>query len=519
MDALTGKTLQGEKYLVGEELGRGGFGTTYKATHLLLNQPVVIKTLNESLRSSPLFPDALQKFQDEARRLVLCVHPNIVRVSDFFIEDDQAYIVMDYVVGQPLDAIVFPQRSQPEAETVRGLAEETAIHYIRQIGSALKVVHQNRLLHRDVKPQNILLRQGSHEVVLIDFGIAREFDANVTQTHTSMISSGYAPIEQYLPQAKRTPATDIYALAATLYALLTAQTPMASVLRCQIEVQKQEGSQISPEATDILEANHQPMPTPRELRPELSAAVDYAVMQGMALEARQRPASVDEWLALLPDVPHPDLQPAIAGAELTKTIAVSPNLLVNAKVGKPLSSKPVAETLKSPRLLWLGGGAIATLAALTLGTKLLSLGQPATVPAAMPTPSPQVSPSSASSIAPTSTPATPAASPLPSRSPAVAPGVAQPELTAPAVPLTPSTPAPALPTSPVPASVPASVAAPAQLQEPQPVPQRVEEVEENQSEKRDKEDEDQGRGKKDDENRGRGKKDSEGGKGRGRGKK
>ena len=142
MNSLIGQQLQGGKYTLDEELGRGGFGITFKATHHFLGQTVVIKTLNESLRYEPDYADYQRKFQDEARRLALCVHPNIVRVSDFFVEAGQAYMVMDYIPGPNLEALVFPNKPLPEA---------IAIHYARQIGNALKVVHQNGLLHRDVK--------------------------------------------------------------------------------------------------------------------------------------------------------------------------------------------------------------------------------------------------------------------------------------------------------------------------------------------------------------------------------
>ncbi len=84
MDTLVGTILQGGKYTLDEELGRGGFGITYKATHHFLDQVVVIKTLNEAFRQDPNYDNYQQKFRDEARRLALCVHPNIVRVSDYF---------------------------------------------------------------------------------------------------------------------------------------------------------------------------------------------------------------------------------------------------------------------------------------------------------------------------------------------------------------------------------------------------------------------------------------------------
>ncbi|AFY30518.1 protein kinase [Calothrix sp. PCC 7507] len=266
---LAGTTLQGGKYTLNQEIGRGGFGITFKATHHYLDQEVVMKTINERLRQHADFAKFERQFQDEARRLATCVHPNIVRVSDFFVEAGLPYMVMEYIPGETLgDAFVLPAIPLPEA---------TAIHYIRQIAAALQVVHNNGLLHRDIKPDNIILRQGTQEVVLIDFGIAREFNSSVRQTHTGMVSEGYSPIEQYLTQAPRTPATDVYGLAATLYALLTAQVPLPALLR-----------------------DREKMPSPRELQPHLSAAVNQAVMRGMAVESRFRPPTVAEWLRLLP---------------------------------------------------------------------------------------------------------------------------------------------------------------------------------------------------------------------------
>ncbi len=157
------------------------------------------------------------------------------------------------------------------------LPETLALHYIRQIGAALKVVHQKGLLHRDIKPQNIMLREGTTDVVLIDFGIAREFTPGMTQNHTNMVSEGYAPLEQYLPQGKFTPATDVYGLAATLYSLVTGQVPISALLR-----------------------DRYPLPEPRTLQPQLSAGLNQAILRGMALDISYRPSTMDEWLSLLP---------------------------------------------------------------------------------------------------------------------------------------------------------------------------------------------------------------------------
>ncbi|MGK7890007.1 MAG: serine/threonine protein kinase [Leptolyngbyaceae cyanobacterium] len=267
MELLVGKTLQAGKYTLDATLGEGGFGVTFKATHHALGQTVVIKTLKPQTHAREDFDQLQQRFQAEAKRLALCVHPNIVRVNDFFVEDGIPYLVMDYIAGDTLARLV---RSGPPCP------EPQAIHYVRQIGAALTVVHQKGLLHRDVKPSNIMLQQGTQTVVLIDFGIAREFTHGVTQTHTGILSDGYAPVEQYLAQAQRTAATDVYGLAATLYMLLTGQVPVAAVLR-----------------------DRHPLPEPRHLVPTLSSAVNQAILVGMEMDAQYRPASMQQWLDLL----------------------------------------------------------------------------------------------------------------------------------------------------------------------------------------------------------------------------
>ena len=374
MNSLIGKTLQGGKYTLEQELGRGGFGITFKATHQYLGQVVVIKTLNESLHLHPDSAKFQHQFQEEARRLALCIHPNIVRVSDFFVEAGWPYMVMDYVPGPTLQAVVLSGKP---------LNEATAINYIRQVGAALKVVHHKGLLHRDIKPENIILRQGTQEVVLIDFGIAREFTPNSAQTHTRIVSDGYAPLEQYLAKEKRTPASDVYGLAATLYALLTAQVPIPAVIR-----------------------DRQPMPAPRDLQPQLSAAVNQAVMRGMAVEARYRPASVDEWLSLLHE---PELEPSKATAtrpipaHTAATVALNAQQLPQQKKVQPAPQLLERRWLGVP--IWLIGitGAIA-IGLVALGTAWNRSRQPSTQPTVEPSALPSTSPTVEPSASPTAQP-------------------------------------------------------------------------------------------------------------------
>lgn len=299
-----GKSLQKGKYVLDAVLGQGGFGITYRATHTYLSQPVVIKTLSEELCRRSDFSQFQERFIGEARRLARFQHPNIVRVNDFFEEAGLPFIVMDYVHGQTLAEISI---NQP-------LGESEAIHYVRQVGVALSVMHANGLLHRDIKPQNIILRHATRSIVLIDFGIAREFTIGVTQTNTGLLSAGYAPIEQYLPKHQWTPATDIYALAATLYALLSGQPPIASVLRDRV-----------------------PLRSLRQFQPHLSPGVEQAILQGMALEARQRPQTVADWLGLVPSSPVES--PTNNAATLTSaTLPILPSR----------SAKPLPETAEIP---------------------------------------------------------------------------------------------------------------------------------------------------------------------------
>ncbi|MFK0730237.1 MAG: protein kinase [Gloeotrichia echinulata HAB0833] len=357
---LTGTTLQAGKYTLNQEIGQGGFGITFKATHHYLGHEVVIKTINERLRQHPDYAKFERQFQDEARRLATCIHPHIVRVSDFFVEAGLPYMVMEYIPGQTLgEAFVLSGIPLPEA---------TAIHFIRQIGAALQVVHNNGLLHRDVKPDNIILRQGTQEVILIDFGIAREFNSGVRQTHTGMVSEGYSPIEQYLSQATRTPATDVYGLAATLYALLTAQVPLPALLR-----------------------DREKMPSPRELQPHLSAAVNQAIMRGMAVESRFRPGTVAEWLKLLPANAAdfvPQALPTNAVATIDLSVLQQETLLGTTaqknQISLPLAIKNVksrALQLASSKVL-LGTG-VAIVAA-TAGFGITSM-----LPKTQPQPAPQ----------------------------------------------------------------------------------------------------------------------------------
>ena len=232
------KSLQNGKYRIERILGQGGFGITYLATDVTLNRKVAIKefflkefclrnTMASVFVSNPTNSEFveryLSKFLKEARTLANLRHENIIQVYEFFEENNTAYYVMEYIEGETLQEIV----------TRKGkLVEQEALGYMNQVAEALEYIHSLRINHLDVKPANIMVRKSDGRAVLIDFGGAKQYDTRGDQTSTTPvgISHGYAPMEQYIPGGVSTfsPQTDIYSFGATLYKLVTGNTPPAA---------------------------------------------------------------------------------------------------------------------------------------------------------------------------------------------------------------------------------------------------------------------------------------------------
>ncbi len=232
----SGSLLQGGRYKILDVLGQGGFGITYMAEQTGLDRTVAIKEFFMSGMCSrdvgtsyvTLGVDSgyefvmrfREKFLKEARNIARFNHPNIVRIIDVFEENGTAYYVMEYAPCGSLS-----DRVRKEGY----LSEPVATRYIKQIASALDYIHRQNVNHLDVKPGNIMLNE-KDETVLIDFGLAKQYDAESggqTSTTPVGISEGYAPMEQYMQGgvAEFSPETDVYALGATLFKLLTGKTP------------------------------------------------------------------------------------------------------------------------------------------------------------------------------------------------------------------------------------------------------------------------------------------------------
>lgn len=266
-----GQRLFGGRYIVERKLGEGGIGITYLAKNEY-GELRVIKTLKEEILNNPAWKphrDKLrQDFRDEAVRLAVCRHPHIVQIENIFDEGNMPCMVMEYIEGEDMGKRLQRLGVLPEAE---------ALLYIRQVGEAVTVIHRKGLLHRDIKPRNIMIRSGKSEAVLIDFGIAREFIPNVVQKHTVYRTPGFAPPEQYELEAPRGEYIDVYGLAATLYSLVTGIVPTSAEER----------------------RRNIPLEPPQNFNPNLSDKVNQAILRGMELQSKQRPQSVQEWLNLL----------------------------------------------------------------------------------------------------------------------------------------------------------------------------------------------------------------------------
>ena len=230
-----GSTLQNGKYEIQRKLGQGGFGITYLALQRNLRRTVVIKeffmdghcTREEQTHhvtvatggDRSLVDMFYDKFFKEACHIAQLEHPNIVSIIDVFEENSTAYYVMRYAPNGSLETKVNREGFLSEPEATR---------YILKVADALRFVHEHKMTHLDVKPDNILLSE-KDEPWLVDFGLSKQYDYTGKATSFTPLgySNGYAPIEQYMPGGAGTfsPESDIYSLGATFYKLLTGNTP------------------------------------------------------------------------------------------------------------------------------------------------------------------------------------------------------------------------------------------------------------------------------------------------------
>ncbi|GHV05562.1 hypothetical protein FACS189416_5350 [Bacteroidia bacterium] len=303
-----GTTLQSRKYTIEWVLGSGGFGITYYVHHNVLGCYYAVKEFYingycvRNTHDNTIIPQGidrdtyskyLQKFIEEAQTLAQFDHPNIVKIVDVFQEKNTAFIVMNFLKGKTL---------QKKIDEEGKLEYETAVNYIAQLSEAVGYIHERNILHRDIKPENIIITT-ENKAVLIDFGSAREFIHDKTQSHTSILTQGYAPLEQYASSSRIGSYSDIYSLGAVFYFALTGLKPVDA-------------------ATRTLET----MPEPKSIIPDLPDEANSTILKAMQLKPENRHQNVTEFMDDLLNIKHEN--------RLTKE-----NIIVEDSTNTPKSNK------------------------------------------------------------------------------------------------------------------------------------------------------------------------------------
>ena len=279
-------TMLKEKYMVGSVIGEGGFGITYIGFELEVGMPVAIKEYFPSElatrdaaagkeisvfsgESSELFKEGLEKYLREARNLTMFADlPGIVTVRDFFYENETAYIVMEYING-----ITLKQYLNKCGGTMK---QNDVIKMMKPVLESMVKIHETGMIHRDISPDNIMITK-SKQIKLTDFGAARVTNVEDQKSITVVLKRGYAPEEQYRAKGNQGPWTDIYALCATMYKMISGVTPQEALERIiedKVETLSKFDENIWPET-------------------------EYAIMKGLSLRAEDRYQNVNDLIDAL----------------------------------------------------------------------------------------------------------------------------------------------------------------------------------------------------------------------------
>ena len=365
--ALT-KGTRLNQYEVLSILGAGGFGITYMARDTSLDTMVAIKeympgdlavrhgdsqvTAKSSLSKGD-FDWGLDRFLSEARTLARFRHPNIVRVNQIFQANNTAYLVMEYAKGQSLDDLL--QKAGP-------LGEEQTKEILSPILDGLKRVHEQGFLHRDIKPGNIIIRDEGG-AVLIDFGAARQAIETKSKAITSIVTEGYAPLEQYDGMGNQGPWTDIYALGAVAYKCLTGNKPPSATSRVRndpmVPLAIATKGKVS---TTFAAAIESALNVYENLRPQ--SIGDFAAMIAgtmpvpapVAADDATRVISVEQATQVIRPGATNTYTPAASGSPGPKTGPASVSVLAQAPSADPVQRQ------KSNTPIYLGIAAVALLA-------------------------------------------------------------------------------------------------------------------------------------------------------------
>ncbi|MHB9004411.1 MAG: Stk1 family PASTA domain-containing Ser/Thr kinase [Coriobacteriia bacterium] len=254
----------GRRYRATEKIGTGGMADVYKAVDDVLGRTVAVKVLHAHYATDAAF---VARFRQEAQAAANLSHPNIVNIYDWGRDDEVYYIVMEYVRGTDLKELV----------TEKGpLDAFKAADYCAQVCSALSVAHGYDIIHRDIKPHNIVLTPDG-QIKVMDFGIARAGNTTMTQTGSVLGTAHYVSPEQAQGRTLG-PQSDLYSLGVVLYELVTGQVPF-------------DGD--SPVAVALKQVNDEPVP-PREIDPDIPPSVEAVIARAMQKSPADRYSSAEE---------------------------------------------------------------------------------------------------------------------------------------------------------------------------------------------------------------------------------
>lgn len=276
-----GTILQG-RYIVGNTVGVGGFGITYRAWDANLNTLVAIKEFYPAGLVSRVpgekeivifsgdkeeqFANSIERFLDEARTMAKFTgHPNIVNVFDFFQENNTAYIVMEFLDGITVKDYI---ASLPDGK----MPVETAVEIVDKVLDAMTEIHSKGVIHRDISPDNIQLTSGN-SIKIFDLGAAKLAKGDKEESRSIVVKTGYTPPEQYRAKSKQGPFTDLYSVGAVLYKLITGITPEESIDR-------------------IVEDHLQ---KPSKLGVDIEINLERAIMKALALKPELRFQSAEQF--------------------------------------------------------------------------------------------------------------------------------------------------------------------------------------------------------------------------------
>jgi tRNA A-37 threonylcarbamoyl transferase component Bud32 len=262
-----------DRYRVVRLLGQGGMGAVYRAWDTRLNRPVALKEMVPQFGiDANILTELRKQFKQEAETLGNLTHPSLVRVTDHFGWNDNVYLVMDFVEGEDLAEIIYREGAQSEAQVLA---------WAEQLLDALAYCHKRGVIHRDIKPQNIVITPEGR-AILVDFGLVKLWNPQDPETRTVMRGAGtpeYAPPEQYDMGVGHTdPRSDIYSFGATLYQALTGQAP--------------------PSATQRM-ASPASFVTPRRANVAVSSSVEKIVLKALEIAIENRFQSAEEMLQAL----------------------------------------------------------------------------------------------------------------------------------------------------------------------------------------------------------------------------